>query len=151
MDRRRCDRRSGGGLAWGTELLVPLFLPLRSAHGTGIAGRPLRIRRDATLCIDCGKCERACPSALPVDRLVSIRSAECIGCLQCVAACPAEGALFLSAPRRRRVPAWSMAAGVAALFLGAYAYARSTGHWDTDLPDRIYTQLVPHADEFEHP
>ena len=116
---------------------------------------PLRIRRDAKLCIDCAKCAKACPSALAVDRLVTIRSAECIGCLQCVASCPADGALFLSAPtsitRRRRVPAWAVATGVATLFLGAYAYGLWSGHWNTYLSGRMYLQLVPHANEFGHP
>jgi polyferredoxin len=112
---------------------------------------PLRIRRDASLCIDCAKCARACPSVLPVDRLSTIRSAECIGCMQCVAACPAEGALFLSAPRRKRVPAWAVAAGVATLFVGTYICARSTGHWNTNLPDHLYFELIPHANEFAHP
>lgn len=113
---------------------------------------PLRIRRDTNLCIDCGKCARACPSALPVDKLVSIRSAECTGCLECVAACPAAGALFLSTPvRHRRVPAWAVAAGVAALFLAICGYARLTGHWNTNLPARAYFDLIPHANEFHHP
>lgn len=112
---------------------------------------PLRIRRQPDLCIDCAKCAKACPSALPVDRLVTIQSAECIGCMQCVASCPAEGALYLSLPRHRRVSAWAVAAGVAALFLSAYAYGRWSGHWDTTLSDRVYYQLVPHADEFQHP
>jgi polyferredoxin len=31
---------------------------------------PARIRRDAEGCIDCGKCAKACPSALPVDKPV---------------------------------------------------------------------------------
>ena len=57
---------------------------------------PLRIRRDAGACIDCAKCVKACPSLLPVDQLVTIKSAECTACLECVAACPAEGALQLS-------------------------------------------------------
>jgi polyferredoxin len=68
---------------------------------------PLRIRRDAKLCIDCAKCAKACPSALAVDRLVTIRSAECIGCLQCVASCPADGALFLSAPTSMPRCSWA--------------------------------------------
>jgi polyferredoxin len=112
---------------------------------------PLRIRRDADLCIDCAKCAKACPSALPVDRLVSIRSAECTGCMQCVASCPAAGALAMAAPRGRRVPAWAFAAGIAALFLGLCAFAQWTGHWGTELPTRTYSNLIPHASELTHP
>ena len=119
----------------------------------GIAGAlsPLRIRRVENLCIDCGKCAKACPSALPVDQLVTIRSAECTGCLQCVAECPAAGALYFSAPARRHVPAWTVAAGVAAIFLIACSYARATGNWHTDLPSKLYFELIPHANEFTHP
>ena len=51
---------------------------------------PMRITRNASTCIDCAKCAKACPSALPVDKLVQIRSAECTGCLECVAVCPAR-------------------------------------------------------------
>ena len=126
--------------------------PYGALMGAVSVASPLRIRRDLDLCIDCGKCSHACPSALPVDRLVSIQSAECTGCLECVAACPAAGALFLSTPlRRKRVPAWLVAVGIAALFLGICGYARSTGHWNTDLPSRVYFDLIPHANEFEHP
>jgi polyferredoxin len=127
------------------------FCPYGALMGLASLGSPLRIRRDADLCIDCAKCVKACPSALPVDRLVTIQSAECIGCMQCVAACPSDGALFLSAPRRTRVPAWVVAAGVAILFIGMYSYARWNGHWRTDLPSQVYFKLVPHANEFAHP
>src|SRR5215472_10468538 len=48
---------------------------------------PLRIRRSEQACIDCAKCAKVCPSNLPVDKLVSIKSAECTGCLECVAVC----------------------------------------------------------------
>ncbi|MDE3197430.1 MAG: 4Fe-4S binding protein [Acidobacteriota bacterium] len=111
---------------------------------------PLRIRRDTNACIDCAKCAKACPSALPVDQLITIRSIECTGCLQCVASCPAEGALVLSAPARRRVPAWAVAAGVFTLFFGAYLYGVSTGHWNTNLPESVYYRLIPNAGEFSH-
>ena len=127
------------------------FCPYGALMGLVSLASPLRIRRDANLCIDCAKCAKACPSALPVDRLVTIQSAECLGRMQCITSCPAEGALFLSMPRRKRVPAWVVAAGVAALFLGTYVYGRSTSRWNTDLPDRVYFQLVPHANEFAHP
>lgn len=112
---------------------------------------PLRIRRSTTLCIDCGKCARDCPSLLPVDRLVTIHSAECTACMQCVAVCPVESALVMSARKRRAIPAWAIGATMATIFLGAYAWAVSTGHWHTNLPDRVYMELVPRAQEFSHP
>jgi polyferredoxin len=125
--------------------------PYGALMGLAALASPLRIRRETSLCIDCGKCTKACPSNLPVDRLVAIQSAECTGCLECVASCPAAGALLMSAPGRRRVPAWAVAAGVALLFVGICGYAKLTGHWDTNLSSRIYSNLIPHANEFTHP
>ncbi len=127
------------------------FCPYGALMGLISLASPLRIRRDEDLCVDCARCAKACPSALPVDRLITIQSAECLGCMQCVAACPADGALFLSAQRRRRVPPWAIAAGVAALFVGTYIGARWSGHWNTPLPEQVYFELVPHADELSHP
>src|SRR5581483_10587380 len=120
---------------------------------------PLRIRRNADACIDCSKCVKACPSALPVDKLVTIKSAECTGCLECVAVCPAQGALHMSIalpamrarPMRRELPVWAMAAGVATLFVGIVGYAKVTGYWNSDVPNAVYQRLVPHADAATHP
>ncbi|HLK51181.1 MAG TPA: hypothetical protein VKT49_23725, partial [Bryobacteraceae bacterium] len=86
-----------------------------------------------------------------VDRLVTVKSAECLGCMECVAVCPAESALLMSGPCRRRAPAWAIAAGLAILFLGVTGYARWTGHWRTDLPGRVYFELIPQAGEITHP
>lgn len=118
---------------------------------------PLRIRRAEAACIDCAKCAKACPSALPVDRLITIKSAECTGCMECVAACPAEGALQMAvpqwthAPERGRVPPWAMALGVALLFFGIVGLARSAGGWDGHVPGYVYRQLVPRASDVSHP
>lgn len=112
---------------------------------------PLKIKRDAGLCIDCGKCARACPSGLKVDRLVTISSAECTGCLSCVASCPVDNTLYMSLAARRRVPLWAMAGGIAALFLGCVLVAHWSGHWETNLPEKVYMELVPRANEFVHP
>ena len=116
---------------------------------------PARITRNLGTCIDCAKCAKACPSALPVDKLVQIRSAECTGCLECVAVCPAKDTLIMSVPvglrKRRAIPAWSMAAGIAIIFFGLVGYAKFAGHWNTDLPKQVYLQLVPKANEQQHP
>jgi len=72
--------------------------------------------------------------------------------MRCVTACPAEGALHLSiAGSPRRIPAWTVAVCVTAIFLGIVLYARLTGHWSTDIPQSIYMNLVPRANEFSHP
>jgi polyferredoxin len=120
---------------------------------------PLRIRRSEEACIDCAKCAKACPSSLPVDKLVTVKSAECTGCLECVAVCPAEGALGMSLPQlfrpaksgARRLPAWAMAAGIAALFLGIVGYAKTAGHWQSNVSAATYQKVVPRANEAAHP
>jgi polyferredoxin len=119
---------------------------------------PVRINRNPQACIDCVRCARACPAALPVDKLISVKSAECTACLECVAVCPAKDALSLgtvfSAPEPsgpRVLQPWAVAAGIAILFFGLGALARRTGHWDTNLPSQVYMQLVPHANEAKHP
>ena len=53
-----------------TELLVPLSLSLRSPHGTGSAPQSAAHHPARPACIDCAKCAKACPAALPVDKLV---------------------------------------------------------------------------------
>jgi polyferredoxin len=119
----------------------------------GLAGlfSPFRITRNTETCIDCAKCAKACPSNLPVDQLVTIKSAECTACMECVAVCPAEKALVFAAPRKKEIPAWAVAAGIAVIFLGTVGYAKATGHWNTDIPSQVYQYLVTHADEATHP
>jgi polyferredoxin len=119
---------------------------------------PLRIRRSTETCIDCAKCAKACPAALPVDKLVQIRSVECTGCLECVAVCPAQDALVLGLPKvlaarpqRAAIPAWAMAVAIALLFLGVAGFAKATGHWESTIPASVYERLVPNADQAAHP
>jgi polyferredoxin len=123
---------------------------------------PVTIRRDTQSCIDCGKCAKACPQDLPVDRLVQIRSVECTACLECVASCSTENALQFALPPRaatsrtqrwqgRTLQPFATAAIIAALFLGGVSLARITHHWQTNVSDDVYRQLVPHINEQSHP
>ncbi|HXW07602.1 MAG TPA: 4Fe-4S binding protein [Vicinamibacterales bacterium] len=115
---------------------------------------PTRIRRNPDACIDCAKCAAACPAGLPVDTVLSIRSAECTACLSCVSSCPAVGALDLKTGLRRAsvpVEPWALAAAIAVIFVGLVGYARLAGYWHTDLPDALLFDLIPRAAEFAHP
>jgi polyferredoxin len=123
---------------------------------------PVKIRRDAAACIDCGKCARACSANLPVDRLIQIRSVECAACMECIAACPAQNALQFSLPPRRageRKDRWrnlvltpmAVTIVLACVFFGFVGFAKATGHWNTNLPRSLYLELVPNANHLSHP
>ena len=156
-----------GAVVLGVLVVASLFIqnfwcrylcPYGALLGITSLLSPARIRRNVETCIDCAKCAKACPSALPVDKLVTIKSAECTGCLECVAVCPAKDTLSLSLPKipglvppAPRVPVWAMAAGIAALFFGLVGFAKTAGYWDSHVPHAAYQQLVPHADEARHP
>ena len=115
---------------------------------------PLRIRRNTVSCIDCGKCTKACPSQLPVAKLIQIRSAECTGCLECVASCPVEAALVVAAPGKsmlaKSIKAEWFAAAICAIFLVVVVVAKVSGHWSGEIPMSAYQKLVPFAREFSH-
>ena len=123
---------------------------------------PVKIRRDKDACIECGKCARACPANLNVDKLVQVRSVECNACMACVAACSAQDALQLAMPmrqaatpaqrwQRRTLGPLAVAAVIAYLFFGAVLLAHVTNHWQTHLPRTVYMQLVPNANQLSHP
>lgn len=50
-----------------------------------------------------------------------------------------------------QLPAWAMAAAVAVLFSGIVGYAKFAGYRNGDIPDYVYRQPVPQANEASHP
>ncbi len=112
---------------------------------------PVKITRNERSCIHCGKCARHCPSHLPVDRKIRVRSPECTGCLTCVSHCPARGALDAAVTKRRAVsPALYVAIAVF-LFFGLIGTAKLAGRWNSAVAPSDYARLVPHASRLEHP
>jgi polyferredoxin len=65
------------------------------------------------------------------------------------------GITSLFSPMRiRRNPttwAWAFAAGVAVLFFGIVGFAKTAGYWKSAIPQAVYRQIVPHANEASHP
>ena len=50
-----------------------------------------RVKRNASSCIDCGRCAKACPTSIPVDHLDQVTAARCLSCTKCIDACPVAG------------------------------------------------------------
>lgn len=128
---------------------------------------PFKIRRNASSCIDCGKCAKNCPSNIPVDKLIQVRTVECSACMTCVESCPVASTLNFSilAPkgdqdRENRVvkPLWRqtaisgvvMAILVLSILFGAVGIAMYAGVWDSPVPEQIYFHLIPNAKTIGH-
>lgn len=64
----------------------------------GIYGlfRPITITRRASSCVNCGKCDKACPMQIEVSTHSQVRSAQCINCMACTAACPVQDTLKIT-------------------------------------------------------
>lgn len=90
----------------------------------------LGIKRDAATCIDCGKCDTACPMNIEVSTVSTVTSSECISCNECVNACPVAGALEVKptvGTNRGSLTSLVTTALVAGLFVGTILLARAGG------------------------
>lgn len=101
---------------------------------------PLGIRRETSMCINCGKCTRTCPAGIDVMNRVAVNSPECIGCAQCVGSCPVPECLEVSAGRKR-LPFWVIPLGVVAVFVVGYAWANLAGNWNSTMPMDMLRKL----------
>ncbi len=62
---------------------------------------PNKIKRNSVNCVDCGLCNKACPSFIKVDKVKTVISDECTTCLNCVDVCPVENTLHLGNSRNK--------------------------------------------------
>lgn len=113
---------------------------------------PLRVRREASTCIDCKACDDACMARLPVSQKPSIMSVECTGCLDCIAVCPVENTLSVGT-RKKRISPLAFAGLVLALFFAGYLGARAAGWWQSGMSDAEYIRHIQEIDSpaYGHP
>ena len=99
-------------------IVVPFcrwFCPLAAVLNVFSRFGLTRIKRDEASCGDCGACARACPMAIPVDRVTQVTAARCTSCMSCVDACPSGKSSLHWGPPARLGHRWSQAALIAVL------------------------------------
>ncbi|MFZ5572144.1 MAG: 4Fe-4S binding protein [Thermodesulfobacteriota bacterium] len=116
---------------------------------------PTRITRDENHCTGCGRCEKACPAALPVAAKERITSPECTGCMDCTAACPVTGALELKSAGFEKRP-WNhrqLGAVMAVAFITLVYLATIAGHWRGGISEHEFRMRLVTIDapENTHP
>ncbi|HHR5882072.1 TPA: 4Fe-4S binding protein [Providencia alcalifaciens] len=116
---------------------------------------PVKIRRNVESCIDCGKCAKNCPSRIPVDKLIKVRTVECTGCMTCVESCPVASTLAFSlqAPtKKRQIPLSGMMMAILTLgiLFATIAVAAYMGVWDSPVPDNYWFHIIPNARTIGH-
>ncbi len=103
------------------------FLALVSRFGL------VKVRRNASTCIDCKACDRACPANVSVSTADVVTSPECIDCGECVAACPVAGTLAQGTKTRALTPVAASVLSVA-LFASLVGGATAAGVFGWTMP-----------------
>ncbi len=137
---------TGGMVALVITIIASLFTerpwckylcPLGAFNG--LVGRlaPLKVRRHAEFCTDCGRCTKACPMNIKVQTARRVGDPQCISCLSCVESCPAPkalgvGPLVAGGRRGSRLASYALVGVLSvALVVGTVKAAQAVGFWQT--------------------
>jgi polyferredoxin len=113
---------------------------------------PNKIKRNPVSCIDCGLCNKACPSLIKVDKVKTVISDECTSCLNCVDACPVADTLSLQTVyTSKKISGKAVAVGVVALFMVITGAGMISGKWDNNISKEEYLHHYKYMNGYGHP
>ncbi len=111
---------------------------------------PVKIKRDAGACTDCGHCARICPQAIPVNKTATVFSDECTSCALCLDVCPAPGALEMRLRGTAlRIKTAALPLLIAFIFCLITGLAMLGGYWKNDISADDYRRLAAEYDSVD--
>ncbi len=114
---------------------------------------PNKIQRNPTSCIDCGLCNKACPSFIKVDKVKTVISDECSTCLNCVDVCPVKDTLQLNSmiPGKTKINKKFIAIGVVGIFMLVTGLGILTNNWQNKVTKEEYLLHYKQMNSYGHP
>lgn len=113
---------------------------------------PHKIKRNATSCIDCGKCALKCPSFIKVDKVKTVVSDECTSCMVCVDICPVADTLEVtSLVSRKPVHKRWVAFATVGIFVIITGLGILTGYWNNNVTTEQYLHHQQYLQGYGHP
>lgn len=114
---------------------------------------PTKVKRNPVSCIDCGLCNKACPSFIKVDKVKTVLSDECTSCFNCIDACPVADTLDLKTigPVKRKINKRNAAIAIVSIFLVVTGIGMFTGNWNNKISKDEYLILYQNMDSYGHP